>query len=49
MKKHSKKWTPADHIRAFANAILHGDEWHKAWLLAAAEAYISGEDIPKEK
>jgi hypothetical protein len=34
-------------IRAFAKLIQHGDEAHKARLLAAAEAFIAGKKLPK--
>lgn len=33
-------------IRAFTEAILHGDDEHKAWLQEAAEAYIAGKPLP---
>jgi hypothetical protein len=33
-------------VRAFAKAVLHGDDEHKAWLLEAAEAFIAGEPLP---
>ena len=35
-----------DAVIEFANAILHGDEKHKAWLLAAAKAFTEGKRIP---
>jgi hypothetical protein len=34
-------------IRDFAKSILQGDKAHKAWLLAAAEAFIAGKKVPK--
>lgn len=30
------------YVRAFANAILHGDAAHRAWLLNAAERFLVG-------
>lgn len=33
-------------IREFANAILHGDDEHRQWLLDAAECFIAGEVMP---
>lgn len=33
-------------IRAFARAILHGDEKHRAWLIDAADKFIAGEPLP---
>lgn len=33
-------------IRAFVRDILHGDEEHQAWLLAAAESFIAGRPLP---
>jgi hypothetical protein len=33
-------------VRKFAEAILHGDGVHRAWLLDAAEAFINGKPIP---
>lgn len=39
-------WNEADNIRLFVQQILHGDEQHRRWLLAAAEAYIEGADMP---
>jgi hypothetical protein len=33
-------------VRAFAKAVLHGDDEHKAWLLEAAEAFIDGKPLP---
>ena len=35
-------------VEDFAEAILHGDESHRAWLLAAAEAFNTGKPIPKQ-
>jgi hypothetical protein len=32
-------------IRAFAKSILHGDQAHKDWLLAA-EAFVAGKKVP---
>jgi hypothetical protein len=36
----------AEPVRAFAKAILHGDDDHKAWLLEAAEAFIARKPLP---
>lgn len=36
-------------VREFAKAILHGSEEHRAWLLAAAEAYIAGRPFPEAR
>lgn len=36
----------ANDIRTFATAILHGDDEHRAWLLEAAEAFVSGNPLP---
>lgn len=36
----------AEVVRAFAKAMLHGDDEHKAWLLEAAEAFIAGNPLP---
>jgi hypothetical protein len=36
----------ADALRAFTQAILHGDDVHRAWLVQAAEAYIAGGPMP---
>lgn len=33
-------------VRAFAMAILHGDEEHQAWLIEAANRWIEGKDMP---
>lgn len=33
-------------IRAFVDRILHGDEDHRAWLRAAAEAFLSQRPVP---
>jgi hypothetical protein len=33
-------------VRAFAKAVLHGDDAHRAWLLEAAEAFIAGKPLP---
>ncbi len=33
-------------VLEFAKAILHGDEVHRAWLLEAAEAFVSGKPLP---
>jgi hypothetical protein len=37
----------AQGTREFAKSILHGDKAHKAWFLAAAEAFIAGKKPPK--
>jgi hypothetical protein len=39
----------ADVVRGFANAILHGSDEHRAWLLDAAEAYIAGAPMPSPR
>jgi hypothetical protein len=36
----------AAHIRHFTQAILHGDDEHRAWLQEAAEAFIEGRELP---
>lgn len=36
-------------IRAFAYAILHGDDEHRAWLIEAAEAFIVNDPIPEPR
>lgn len=33
-------------VRAFARAVLHGDDAHRAWLTAAAESWLAGETLP---
>lgn len=33
-------------IRAFARAILHGDEKHQAWLIDAADKFVVGAPLP---
>jgi len=33
-------------VTAFAQAILHGDEEHRAWLWEAALAFDRGDPIP---
>jgi hypothetical protein len=38
-----------DAIRRFAQAVLHGDEEHRAWLVEAAEAFIAGERMPEPR
>src|SRR5690242_9315440 len=35
-----------ERIRAFAKAILHGDDEHREWLTEAAEAFIAGTPLP---
>lgn len=35
-------------VMEFAKAVLHGDASHRAWLIAAAEAYCDGLPIPKD-
>jgi hypothetical protein len=39
----------AEPVRAFAKAVLHGDNEHKAWLLEAAEAFIEGKPLPEPR
>lgn len=34
-------------VQDFAEAILHGDEKHRAWLIDAAEAWVAGRGMPK--
>lgn len=34
-------------VLAFANAISHGDEDHRRWLISAAEAFCAGKRMPK--
>jgi hypothetical protein len=36
----------AEPVQAFAKAVLHGDDEHKAWLLEAAGAFIAGNPLP---
>jgi hypothetical protein len=36
----------AKHVREFAQAILHGDDTHKEWLLEAAECFVDGRALP---
>lgn len=36
-------------VMRFAEACLHGDTEHKAWLLEAARAWDAGEAIPKAR
>jgi hypothetical protein len=36
-------------VRAFAKAVLHGDDEHKAWLMEAAEAFISNKPLPSPR
>lgn len=33
----------------FANAILHGDDEHRAWLIDAADAFVKGSTVPKPR
>lgn len=33
-------------IVRFAEAILHGDDEHRAWLLEAAHAWVNGGALP---
>jgi hypothetical protein len=33
-------------VLSFAQAILHGDDEHKAWLMEAAEAFASYKPLP---
>jgi hypothetical protein len=35
-----------EQIRAFAKAILHGDDEHREWLMEAAEAFIAQSPLP---
>lgn len=36
-------------VKQFAEAILHGDEVHRAWLLEAADAFVSGRPLPEPR
>ena len=36
-------------VRAFTNAISHGDAEHRRWLSSAAEAFCAGKPLPKRK
>lgn len=36
-------------IRAFAQAILHGNADHRSWLIEAAECFIRGDAPPKPR
>lgn len=38
-----------EQIRAFATAILHGDDEHRDWLLEAAERFIAGQPLPEPR
>lgn len=33
-------------VIAFATAVLHGDDEHRAWLLEAASAFVAGTPLP---
>jgi hypothetical protein len=33
-------------VLAFAEAVLHGDNEHRDWLLAAAKAFVAGGPVP---
>ena len=33
-------------VRAFVDAVLHGDEVHRKWLLDAADAWVNGMPLP---
>lgn len=33
-------------VLKFAEAALHGDDEHRAWLMAAAEAFVKGQPLP---
>ena len=33
-------------VLAFAEAVLHGDEEHRIWLMEAAECWVAGRDLP---
>src|SRR3712207_4499958 len=35
-----------DAVREFAQAALHGDDEHRAWLMEAAEAFVAGKPVP---
>jgi hypothetical protein len=39
--------TRAESVRSFAQAILHGDERHRAWLLQAAEDWVNRADVQR--
>lgn len=34
-------------VKAFARAVLHGNQEHQDWLIAAADAWVAGEPLPK--
>lgn len=38
----------AEQVTAFANAVLHGDDKHKAWLREAAQCFIDGRPLPEK-
>lgn len=41
--------TRPEQVEAFANAILHGDEVHRAWLLEAAACWVAGKPLPSPR
>lgn len=36
-------------VREFAKAILHGNARHKAWLIMAAERFVEGKPVRKQR
>ena len=38
--------TSKNDVLAFAEAVLHGDDEHRAWLMEAAERWVAGEELP---
>ncbi len=40
---------PVESVRVFANAILHGNEEHRGWLLEAAENFIEDAEIRERR
>jgi hypothetical protein len=42
-------WRIEAAVMEFATAILHGDEKHRAWLIAAARDFLDGKPIRAQK
>ena len=38
--------TRKNDVLAFAEAVLHGDDEHRAWLIEAAECWMAGRNLP---
>lgn len=36
-------------VRAFARAVLHGDNDHQEWLLEAADAFLERRELPSPR